>query len=238
MALVTLRVIDGPGRGMTYKQISTPITIGREEGNVVQINDERISRFHLKISESDDAVILTDLQSTNGTRVNGEIIQLWTLRPGDLISVGRSVILVGTQGEIARRLKNIRKIDVRHNATMGYPADSIPFLGHQADLSVRSDDRLSSSLALQKEIFPGLSSGEISSLYTMSPPNPPSNLQLKQTAQLAEFLQYMHLRIRYLVETVEYDKDAEKISLSAAQWQNLLDLYGWLATYIHSVTEP
>jgi hypothetical protein len=49
MADVTLRVLDGADRGRVYENLPTPVTIGREEGNTVQLNDERISRFHIKI---------------------------------------------------------------------------------------------------------------------------------------------------------------------------------------------
>ena len=72
MALITLRVVHGADRGRTFAEIPTPLTIGREEGNCIQLNDERISRFHLKIQEDQRKIVLTDLQSTNGTRVNGE----------------------------------------------------------------------------------------------------------------------------------------------------------------------
>ncbi|HEV3023742.1 MAG TPA: FHA domain-containing protein, partial [Pirellulales bacterium] len=90
MALITLRILDGADRGRTFDGLQTPVTIGREEGNSVQLNDERVSRFHLKIQEDQDKLVLTDLESTNGTKVNGEDIQLRILRVGDMISVGRS----------------------------------------------------------------------------------------------------------------------------------------------------
>ena len=45
MNSVTLRVIDGADRGRVFENLETPITIGREEGNSVQLNDERVSRF-------------------------------------------------------------------------------------------------------------------------------------------------------------------------------------------------
>ena len=34
-----------------YEDLETPITIGREEGNAIQLNDDRVSRFHVKIQE-------------------------------------------------------------------------------------------------------------------------------------------------------------------------------------------
>ena len=76
MALITLRVLDGADRGRTFQALPTPVTIGREEGNSVQLNDERVSRYHLKIQEDQSQFVLTDLDSTNGTKVNGEDAQL------------------------------------------------------------------------------------------------------------------------------------------------------------------
>ena len=93
MAFLTLRVLDGADRGRVFERLSTPVTIGREEGNSVQLNDERVSRFHLKIQEDQNKLVLTDLQSTNGSKVNGESVQLWILRPGDVICVGRSALV-------------------------------------------------------------------------------------------------------------------------------------------------
>ena len=108
MAEITLRVLDGADRGKVFDALSTPVTIGREEGNSIQLNDERVSRFHLKIQIDRDKVVLTDLQSTNGTKVNGEDIQLRILRFGDLITVGRSTLLFGSRQQIADRLRELR----------------------------------------------------------------------------------------------------------------------------------
>ena len=112
MALVTLRVLDGADRGRTFDDIPTPLTVGREEGNPVQLNDERISRFHLKIQEDEGKLVLTDLESTNGTKVNGESVHLCLIRPGDVIAMGRTVMVVGSREEIARRLAKLRRADM------------------------------------------------------------------------------------------------------------------------------
>ena len=48
MALITLQVLDGADRGRVFSNLNTPVTIGREEGNTIQLNDERVSRFHLE----------------------------------------------------------------------------------------------------------------------------------------------------------------------------------------------
>ncbi|MCL2305440.1 MAG: FHA domain-containing protein [Planctomycetaceae bacterium] len=243
MSVITLRVVDGPERGKTFYQLNTPVTVGREEGNLVQLNDERISRYHMKIHENDGTVLLTDLQSTNGTRVNGETVQLWILRPGDLITIGRSAILVGTAAEIGTRLAKIRESDQGVVVPMGCQSDDFPILESVfRPNQTYPTDELSHSW--ESELYRGISADDIAALHILSPPNIPTNLPPKQTAELAEFLQYIHLRLRYLVGSVEQDKvsgkevDTLRVSLEAHQWQNLLDLYGRLAIYLQSITEP
>ena len=76
MTGITIRVLDGADRGRVFQNLIPPITIGREEGNTIQLNDERISRYHLKLQEDQEKIVLTDLESTNGTKVNGEDIQV------------------------------------------------------------------------------------------------------------------------------------------------------------------
>jgi len=105
MTTITLRVLDGANRGEIYEDIKLPITIGREEGNSIQLNDERVSRVHLRIQMDHDDLVLTDLDSTNGSRVNNEEIQLKILRHGDLITIGRSTLVYGSRAEIQERLK-------------------------------------------------------------------------------------------------------------------------------------
>lgn len=100
MSSITLRILDGANRGQIFGAIETPVTIGREEGNTIQLNDERVSRYHLKIQKDHDDLVLTDLQSTNGSRVNNEEVQLRILRKGDVISIGRSVILFGDREDL------------------------------------------------------------------------------------------------------------------------------------------
>src|SRR5215467_3529571 len=104
MPLVTFRVLDGIDKGRVFRDLPTPVTIGREEGNLLRLNDERVSRFHAKVQFDNGEIILTDLESTNGTRVNGNAVQIRRLRPGDRIGVGRSLLLFGSEQEIAARI--------------------------------------------------------------------------------------------------------------------------------------
>src|SRR5438876_12037364 len=107
MAKVTFQVLEGIDKGRIFRELPTPVTIGREEGNGLRLNDERVSRFHAKVQQDNGDIILTDLESTNGTRVNGNVVQIRRLRPGDRIHLGRSLLLFGSNEEIAARMATI-----------------------------------------------------------------------------------------------------------------------------------
>src|SRR4029077_17231527 len=105
MARITIQVLEGFERGRVFAELPTPITIGREEDNTIQLNDERVSRFHVKIQEDAGRVILTDLESTNGTRINGHPVQMRVLQFGDQMSIGRSLLLYGSPQQIDEHIR-------------------------------------------------------------------------------------------------------------------------------------
>ena len=222
MALITLRVLDGADRGRVFENVPTPLTIGREEGNSVQLNDERVSRCHLKIQDDDEKLVLTDLESTNGTKVNGENVRAWILRPGDVIALGRTVLLFGSREEIARRLASLRGVDLSEGVTLeGNEAEK------GADLI-----SLESELGFDEDV------DARATLHTLMPPELPGPLSPGQTAQLAELLQYLHLRIRGLIQSVQPKRKSDRVTLDQREWQNLLDLQDRLARYLRSIGEP
>src|ERR1051325_9719857 len=104
MPTVTFQVLEGIDKGRVFRDLSTPVTIGREEGNILRLNDERVSRYHAKVQFDNGEIILTDLESPNGPRVNGNVVQIRRLRAGDQIGVGRSILLFGSEQEIQARM--------------------------------------------------------------------------------------------------------------------------------------
>jgi ABC-type multidrug transport system ATPase subunit len=67
------------------------VTVGRTDGNTVQIQHTSISRTHLKLTRgADGSVELEDLDSRFGTFVNGARIKKVVLKPGDSIRIGSS----------------------------------------------------------------------------------------------------------------------------------------------------
>jgi len=222
MAKVTLQVLDGADRGKVYHDLITPITIGREDGNSVQLNDERISRFHIKIQKDQDKIVLTDLESTNGTKVNGEGAQLRILRYGDVITVGRSVLLYGTKEQIVDRLDGLKEEGL--SATCDLEPKNL----------AEGDDSSSSSFEMRWADSENLQS----TLHIPAPPELPVGLSPGQAAQFSEILEYLHLRSRQLVLSVQLPEGEEKITLNLAEWQGILDLQTQLAKYLRKIGEP
>lgn len=223
MALVTFRILDGADRGRVFPNVETPLTIGREEGNTIQLNDERVSRFHVKVQEDHERVVLTDLESTNGTKVNGEDVQLCILRYGDIVQLGRSVLLFGSRDQIAQRLSQLR------SSTRTCPSVE------RADGSKLDPKSLSS---LDFELNWKDTEALQEALLSLEPPHLPDRLSPGQKAQLAELLDYLHVRIRRLLATVKVEKKVARVSLDPGEWQELVDLQARLAEYLRSIGEP
>ena len=69
------------------------VTVGRHAANNVVVNDTRASRAHCVIEQSEDGGFqIRDLQSANGTWVNGQRIDTAMLNPGDVVSIGQTTI--------------------------------------------------------------------------------------------------------------------------------------------------
>jgi hypothetical protein len=68
------------------------VTIGRLPDCDVVLKDRGASRRHAQIRGRDGVYTLTDLGSTNGTRLNGQTVQTRTLEDGDRITIGGTVL--------------------------------------------------------------------------------------------------------------------------------------------------
>ncbi|HBY94737.1 MAG TPA: ABC transporter ATP-binding protein [Chloroflexi bacterium] len=78
----------------------TTLTIGRDPQNDVALNHPAISRNHARLTQRGGAVVIEDLDSSNGTFVNGERLvvgQPRPLRPGDTIRVGPVKFIFGPE---------------------------------------------------------------------------------------------------------------------------------------------
>lgn len=84
-------VTSGPETGRRV-ELDLEVAIGRQDTDLV-VEDPEVSRRHAVLRRSDGSVIVEDLDSTNGTFVNGERIRSpIAVGPGDQIRVGRTTL--------------------------------------------------------------------------------------------------------------------------------------------------
>ncbi len=89
-----LVALSGPGRGMTAELTEGTFVAGRHTSNAICIPDQSVSRRHFEISFSSGQVILKDLNSRNGTFVNGLPVKNKTLEHRDVIEVGDTQLIL------------------------------------------------------------------------------------------------------------------------------------------------
>ena len=97
-----LVVIKGENIGFRHKIAGSVISIGRDPVNDLMLDDSKSSREHAVIEFHSDAVMIRDLDSTNGTSLNRRKLHgdTSTLRNGDLIRIGSTVLKFLTGGNL------------------------------------------------------------------------------------------------------------------------------------------
>ncbi len=91
----SLFVIQGRNRGTRYDLASHEgaMSIGREAGNFVQLEDNEVSRRHAEVRRVGESFVVGDLKSSNGTWLNNRKIDRAELSSGDHIQVGRTILV-------------------------------------------------------------------------------------------------------------------------------------------------
>jgi pSer/pThr/pTyr-binding forkhead associated (FHA) protein len=87
-------VYDRAGGERIVEVDGTPLTIGRAHDNSLALGDARVSRHHGRLQARMGALVYTDLDSMNGSRVNGIRVDEIALGPGDRLQVGDTVLVV------------------------------------------------------------------------------------------------------------------------------------------------
>jgi pSer/pThr/pTyr-binding forkhead associated (FHA) protein len=101
MADVSLEIVEGPGAGQQV-ELTGPIEIGRDQSAGLVLDDDLVSRRHVRVTPADGGAVAEDLGSSNGTFVNGEEIHLPTqLSPGDHLLVGVTVVELRSAAQVA-----------------------------------------------------------------------------------------------------------------------------------------
>jgi hypothetical protein len=92
--LARLRVIRQNGVERDVDIEGAVLTIGRGSDNDLVLMDSRVSRHHARLHVRQGSLLYTDLNSTNGSRVNGVRVEEVVLGEGDRIEVGDTVLVV------------------------------------------------------------------------------------------------------------------------------------------------
>jgi hypothetical protein len=88
-----------PGRVYEVTSPGQRLIVGRQSGNDIVVPDEQVSRKHAQIEERGGTLVITDMDSSNGTFVNGtRISSTMQLRNGDMVQVGTTVMKVVDAG--------------------------------------------------------------------------------------------------------------------------------------------
>src|SRR5437899_12283660 len=83
----------GPLKGKTFVLSDLEVSIGREASNSLWVNGKLISRHDALIKAGSGHFSIFDLNSRNGTSVNGVPVKERRLEPGDRIHIGESLLL-------------------------------------------------------------------------------------------------------------------------------------------------
>jgi len=230
MPAVTFRVLDGIDKGRVFQDLPTPVTIGREEGNLLRLNDERVSRYHAKVQFDNGEIILTDLESTNGTRVNNTVVQIRRLKPGDRLSIGRSQLLFGSDDEIRSRQAQLSIL-----TTPNAEGNSLPATLRASTLAAQFDHDAEFELATPDKVTQA--DGTLF-LGTRPLPPLPQKMSPAQAARLAELLDFLHRQLTAATDNIKASDDGTQVTLTYPDWQRVVAVQMLLARYVRAIAEP
>ena len=94
--MAILRVVGGPDAGASTELGDFAVTIGRSVECGLSITDEYASLIHAVVEPCDLGWRVRDLESTGGTMVNGLTTNEQSLLTGDIITIGQTAIIFGS----------------------------------------------------------------------------------------------------------------------------------------------
>ncbi len=112
----SLFVIQGRNTGTRFDLANQEgvLSIGRDAGNFVRLEDNEVSRRHAEIRRVGEAFVVGDLKSSNGTWLNNRKIDRAELASGDRIQVGRTVLVYARDGSEAPAPELVDIVPAKH----------------------------------------------------------------------------------------------------------------------------
>lgn len=127
-AVARLIALDGPSAGQEYFATSLRNTVGRGLNNTIVVADLAMSRQHFEIVKNpDESYSLYDLQSVNGTTLNGTKVREGDLYHGDRIDAGKSTFQFVVSGNAPAASRQRRMVpSTASTLTAAMPAVTAP----------------------------------------------------------------------------------------------------------------
>lgn len=140
--------------------LETEMIIGRDPSCDLVLHDQGISRKHAMMIPSQKAVILEDLQSTNGTFVNGSPIERKTITESDSIQIGDSVMELTTTGPSRRSQSSPAEFYIDEETTLSFEESKIiDFEGYR--VNIKASESLQKMYELLRDISLNLNQDEL-----------------------------------------------------------------------------
>lgn len=114
-------------RSRRVKVDSFPVSIGRDPVNSIVIDDDGVSRFHVKIKKKKFSYIIQDLGSRNGIYINGEKVSNSVLRNNDQVQIGDTLLTFVHSANLVQDID-----DVLTSAVSELDNNPLPLVGFTA----------------------------------------------------------------------------------------------------------
>ncbi len=136
-----LVAISGPLRKSEFL-LGAEVSIGRDPDNAVCLQDPAVSPHHCTIGSRDGRLVLTDLDSSSGTFVNGIPVKQRELKSGDEVAVGNSIFLFDAEKSeraatcpvhmVERDALNVKTMELRPDELLSLAPESLAALPRPA----------------------------------------------------------------------------------------------------------
>jgi pSer/pThr/pTyr-binding forkhead associated (FHA) protein len=104
-----LVVVEGPDKGMVKRFGGVRMVVGRTDNCNMVLSDKSVSRRHLEMVQGERGVLLRDLGSGNGTKVNGERVDERLLHHEDVVEIGQTKFQFIDEAEAVKKAREAQE---------------------------------------------------------------------------------------------------------------------------------
>ena len=186
----SLFVIRGNDQGSRFEFAEGTTSIGRDASNDIQLHDTEVSRRHAQIYGSKDVYTVSDLDSSNGTFVNGRPVEAHRLESGDHLQIGRTLMLF-TQPPGAPEVDLSDKVAISSDKAFGDQSHIVHSVSHE-----ESSHFFELSPQVEQSAWLARARGNLQAMYRAA-------LAVSQTLDIDKLL---HRIMELIFESVDADR--------------------------------